>query len=142
MNTRQTLAAVLCVVLGLAPGAAQGLTGSWKIVAEPGINTCPGTAERAAYDWLVTEDAGEVRVVVQGQTAYPQLTGKLNGRTLLLEGEGEGRMMTTAYPSAVFVLSVGDRAMTGTRYVMHLKPAKHGGATTCLVTYTVTGKMM
>jgi hypothetical protein len=141
MKTCRILPAVLCIALGPAPASAQQITGTWKIVAEPGISTCPGKAEGAAYQWFVTERGGEVTVVVQGETAYPKLTGKLSDGRLLLEGEGQGRMMTTAYPNAVFVLDVRDRAISGTRYLMHLKPAKQGGATTCLVTYAVTGNM-
>jgi hypothetical protein len=143
MKSWWMLAAVLWPVCGPAFARAQEIVGTWNVVAKPGgINTCPGKAEEAAYRWVVRESRGEISVVVQGETVYPQLTGKLDDGTLLLEGEGKGRLMTTAYPNAVFVLNVKDRTLTGTRYLMHFKPAKQGGMTTCLVTYTVSGTMM
>lgn len=134
---------ILCVVCLPAPAVAQEITGTWNLVAKPGaINTCPGKAEEAAYRWVVTENGGEVSVRVQGETTYPKLTGRLSGDTLLLEGEGMGRLMATAYPNAVFALTVKDRTLSGTRYLMHLKPAKQGGMTMCLVTYAVSGSRM
>jgi hypothetical protein len=136
-------AVVVCVVCGPAFAVAQEITGTWNMVAKPGgVNTCDGKAEGAAYRWFVTESGGGVSVMVQGETAYPKLTGKLTDGTLLLEGEGTRRLMTTAYPNAVFVLTVKDRTLSGTRYLLHLKPAKQGGMTTCLVTYTVSGTMI
>ncbi len=143
MKTCRMLTTVLGVVFGPTFAFAQGITGTWNMVAKPGlINTCHGKAEDAAYQWVVAENGGEVSVVVQGETAYPKLTGTLTNGTLLLEGEGQGRLMTTAYPNAVFVLDVKDRTVSGTRYLMHFKPAKQGGMTTCLVTYAVSGKMI
>ena len=143
MKTCWTLPAVLCVVFVPASALAQDITGTWNMVAKPGgINTCDGKVEEAAYQWIVTESGGEVSVVVQGETQYPKLTGKLNNGALLLEGEALGRLMSTAYPNAVFVLDVKDRTISGTRYLMHFKPAKRGGMTTCLVTYTVGGNMI
>ncbi len=141
MNSCQMLPVVLWVALGPASAFAQEITGTWNMVATPGsINTCPGKGEGATYQWLVTEHGGEVTVLVQGETAFPKLAGKLSNGTLVLEGEGQGRLMTTGYPNAVFVLDVKERTVSGTRYLMHFKPAKQGGATGCLVTYTVSGK--
>jgi hypothetical protein len=90
----------------------------------------------------VSEKDGELSIVVQGETAYPKLTGKLSAATLVLEGEGQARLGAIAYPSSVFVLDLKGRAIRGTRYVIHFKPARQGGMTTCLVTYTVRGEMM
>jgi hypothetical protein len=143
MKICRMLPAVLCLAGGSAIASAQEITGTWNMVARPGaINTCQGKAEEAVYRWFVTEKGGEVSVVVQGETTYPKLTGKLSGETLLLEGEGMARLMATAYPNAVFALTVKDRTLSGTRYLMHLKPAKQGGMTMCLVTYAVSGSRM
>ena len=107
MTTCRLLAAVLPVALGPAPAAAQEISGAWHMTVTPGsVNTCPGNAESAAYEWFVSEAGGDVTVVVQGETAYPKLAGKRDGGTLVLEGEGLGRHMTTGYPNAVFVLDV------------------------------------
>lgn len=143
MKTCRMVPAILCLAGGPAFAVAQEITGTWNMVAKPGaINTCHGKAEEAAYRWFVTENGGEVSVIVQGETTYPKLTGKMSGGTLLLEGEGMGRLMATAYPNAVFALTVKDRTLSGTRYLMHLKPAKQGGMTMCLVTYAVSGSRM
>jgi hypothetical protein len=133
----------VCVVFAPSVAFASGLDGTWSVVARPGtLNTCGGKAEEDTYQWVITERPGAVSVVVSGETAYPKLAGTLKDGTLLLEGEGQGKLYATAYPNTVYVLKVKERTVAGTRYVMHFKSARQGGVTTCLVTYSVRGKRM
>lgn len=140
--------ALLAFLLPVAAAAAnpQDISGSWSVVSTPAWDTCGGQAEKSAYQWILTEQGGQVTIAVQGQTAFPSLSGTFDGNQLLLAGEGKtalGTGLAQVYPSSVFRLSLSkDRSFTGTRLYLGSRNRKGSGTTLCTTAFDVVAKRL
>lgn len=97
------------------------LAGTWNVVSSyTGVETCqnPKKGGSDAYIWIVSVGPDcRVQVSVQGQTAFPVLTGTLDGTSLVLEGGGNMTPIEehTLQDASWFLLDVQDERMEGVR---------------------------
>jgi len=136
------IAAMACAALAV-PASAQEITGVWNVITKPIFSSCTANdrEEAGVFQWLMKENAGTVKVDVQGETGYPKLTGTLRNGWVTVEGPSKPGIFTgTDYlPNAVWMLQVHRQSLSGRRYLSHFKQAG-GYKTTCLVIYEVTAK--
>lgn len=146
MKSLRLLLALLlpCASVALAQGpvsapAARDLAGTWFVTATAGKDsTCtgvqPGTID--ANVWLVSVGGdGSLEVVVQGNTAFPQLIGSLQA-----DSPAVVLQATTLMTAAWFRLAPVDaRTLVGVKRVVS-RSGNGGGASPCFVDYALEAR--
>lgn len=108
------------------------LAGTWNVNSSfKGEGSCSDKREGTtdSYIWIVSvgPDCG-VSVNVQGTTAFPVLTGTLDGATIVLEGLGEthSNIFTSIQTTSWFRLNVQGDQLEGVRRFMSVEAKEEG----------------
>ena len=122
------------------------LAGTWSVTTtDTGNGDCPTTAGSVtATQWLVsTQPNGTVTVAVQGENvSFPRLTGRLQGSTLTLTGQGPivgggGLLQPGVRSSCSFRLTLQGNELTGRR---RYSGVNNGAA--CVALYTIHARKL
>ena len=115
-----------------AAPAEEAWDGTWNVTIKPKWGTC-GKGEPSVYQWLLTEDGGKLAIQVLGKTGFPNLTGTVEGKDVVLAGESGPAFVRSTTAMRLHVTARG--AMEGDRLLSYAEAGR-----SCAELYTVAAK--